>query len=919
MNRSVSIFLLLAITFSPLTCLTAAESNPDQLRIAGIVLKWIRGDRDANISRLFPLVRKAAANGAQIVCTTECFLDGYAIEDKEIPLADFRALGEIIPGGTFYEQLRQLADELDIYLIAGMLESDGDQLYNTAVVLDPQGQLLGKYHKQMLGHESVRVSPGDESSVIETPFGKLGVMICADRSNEEVVQQFCSRGADLLICPSGGMFGPEKNDHILQRRSKENKKYIVFTHPDEFLVTTPEGEIAQRVLLGEKLNLDDDETGTTEDSSGVFFTDFQRRKGAWRASSISKALSQPLLQSGLSKKQVRSYVDARIPKVELPAKKAEWKNEAARLREEFLARVIYQGEAAAWRDAEVKVEWFNTIDEGNGYRIKKFRYEALPGFWIPGLLYEPEVVADKMPVMINPNGHHRGGKAMPYKQRRCINLARRGVLAYNLEFIDMGQLHDGNNKHNRLVQLDLCGTSGVAPFYLALKRGLDIALSHEHADSTRVGVTGLSGGGWQSIWLAALDTRVTVANPVAGYCSIHERVSGDNNIGDAEQIPSDLCSVADYTHLTAMMAPRPLLLTYNAQDDCCFVPTQILEPLETVGRAAYGLLDVDDNFQIHINEDPGTHNFDQDNREALYRFLKQHHFFSDPDIEPVELSISDAEIKSEEELAVPMPANNLTLHELALKLIPSLTSQNSLPAEEATVFQSLDRQRQLLNKIVQRPHYDVKPEFFEREQLKEITISQWRLNVGGHWTIPVVEFDPVDSNRETYILLSDWGKQSMITDVARLVAGRNRVLALDLLGFGEADPGSDPKSYDDVMLMLIATVGDRPLGIQVAQLTAIAQWATRESGEQLPRVFATGPRNSLIGLVAAALETRSIAGIELRQARQSLREIIEQNLKVEDGPEQFCFGLLEQFDVPQLVAMVKPRPIVLGDINGDND
>ena len=65
--------------------------------MAGIVLKWVRGDKEANFRRAEPMIRQAAAKGAKIVCTTECFLDGYAIADKSIPLDDFRALGEPIP------------------------------------------------------------------------------------------------------------------------------------------------------------------------------------------------------------------------------------------------------------------------------------------------------------------------------------------------------------------------------------------------------------------------------------------------------------------------------------------------------------------------------------------------------------------------------------------------------------------------------------------------------------------------------------------------------------------------------------------------------------------------------------------------------------------------------------------------------
>src|SRR5512137_2366651 len=79
----------------------APSTHPPAVRVAGIVLKWIRGDKEANMRRLEPMVREAAANGARIVVTTECFLDGYAIQDKSIPLDQYRALGEPVPGGKY--------------------------------------------------------------------------------------------------------------------------------------------------------------------------------------------------------------------------------------------------------------------------------------------------------------------------------------------------------------------------------------------------------------------------------------------------------------------------------------------------------------------------------------------------------------------------------------------------------------------------------------------------------------------------------------------------------------------------------------------------------------------------------------------------------------------------------------------------
>src|SRR5262249_7979892 len=206
----------------------AKEPKPQTVRVAGLVLRWGRADKEANFRRIEPMIREGAAKGAKIVVTTECFLDGYAIADRTIPLAEYRALGEAIPGGAYFKKLCALAAELKIHLIAGMTEADGDERFNTVVLIGPDGKLIGKYRKQNLGHDLGRNTPGKMSSVFPTLYGKLGVMICADRTDPKLVRGFCDNGADFLICPSGGMFGPKTNDPILQARSRENKIHIVF-------------------------------------------------------------------------------------------------------------------------------------------------------------------------------------------------------------------------------------------------------------------------------------------------------------------------------------------------------------------------------------------------------------------------------------------------------------------------------------------------------------------------------------------------------------------------------------------------------------------------------------------------------------------------------------------------------------------
>ena len=218
--------------------------------------------------------------------------------------------------------------------------------------------------------------------------------------------------------------------------------------------------------------------------------------------SLQSMLQRPIIGPTLPLIEVQRHCEASVPRLPAMATVAQWEAEANRLRAAVLERVVFRGEAARWRDTPAKTQWLESLPGGAGYRIQKLRFEAVPGMWIPALLYLPEKLAGKMPVILNVNGHvGLPGKSVAYKQVRCINQAKRGMLALNVEWLGMGQLSGPGFHHNRMNQLDLCGTSGVAPFYLSLKRGLDLLLSLPHADPSRVAVTGLSGGGWQTIFI----------------------------------------------------------------------------------------------------------------------------------------------------------------------------------------------------------------------------------------------------------------------------------------------------------------------------------------------------------------------------------------------------------------------------------
>ena len=133
------------------------------------------------------------------------------------------------------------------------------------------------------------------------------------------------------------------------------------------------------------------------------------------------------------------------------------------------------------------------------------------------------------------------------------------------------------------------------------------------------------------------------------------------------------------------------------------------------------------------------------------------------------------------------------------------------------------------------------------------------------------------------------------------------MVLVDLLGFGQ----SQGRKNEDSEILLIATVGGRPLGIQSAQLTAIARWASQNFDGQSVEVAATGPRCGIISLIAAAGAPDILSAIHWQQAWGSLKEFIELNWTATDAPELCCFGLLREFDIRQLIALAAPCPVTI--------
>jgi hypothetical protein len=158
------------------------------------------------------------------------------------------------------------------------------------------------------------------------------------------------------------------------------------------------------------------------------------------------------------------------------------------------------------------------------------------------------------------------------------------------------------------------------------------------------------------------------------------------------------------------------------------------------------------------------------------------------------------------------------------------------------------------------------------------------------WTVPAVEMYR-SADAPAVILIGDRGRAELAQEAHRILGEGKRVIAVDPFYFGE----SSISKRNFLFALLLSSVGERPLGIQASQIAAIARWMKTPVS-----IYAFGPRTSLIASVAAAIEGRAITGVTTHDAFSSLKQVIESNMKVDQAPELFCFGLLQSFDIPQI-------------------
>lgn len=222
------------------------------VRMAVIQMTSKTLDKERNIHRTIELLEQAVREKAELVVLPELCASGYNFKS----LKEAASVSEAIPNGLTTRRWVEFAEENDVYLVGGVCESAGNSLYNSAVMVGPEGY-IGTYRKVHLWHkEKIWFKAGSRFKVFDTPFGKIGVMICYDNYFPETTRILTRMGADVVCQPTATQ--QDFDMLINQVRSAENaifigtadlvgkERNIKFVGQSQ--ITNPEGKILVKEL-----------------------------------------------------------------------------------------------------------------------------------------------------------------------------------------------------------------------------------------------------------------------------------------------------------------------------------------------------------------------------------------------------------------------------------------------------------------------------------------------------------------------------------------------------------------------------------------------------------------------------------------------------------------------------------------------
>ena len=567
---------------------------------------------------------------------------------------------------------------------------------------------------------------------------------------------------------------------------------------------------------------------------------------------------------------------------------------------------------------------------GDGYTVEVGLYEAVPGLVVPAHVYRPDGDGPFPGVAHAPGHWMENARLEPDVQRFNIRLARAGLVVLCFDPIGQGERRHGWHEHGQLAPL-LAGFTTLGVMVVETMAALDILATRPDVDSDRLGVTGASGGGFVSTFVAALDDRVAAA-AICCILNTHVGQLRDAAFGTGWDGWIDLCNQVPRLAATAPMglvvgAAAPTSVTIvHAVDDPPF-PIEGVREVVAQAATAYAAIGVPD--RLALVEVVGGHGLHPVTRAAAAGGLARALGGSDLGFEPPAQLLEHPYLVTHDQ--------SRALRELAqthLRESRRLAGE-SLPANVDTNPALVELARSVAVGLRDRTPPDV--DAIARTLGLDTTPGAVRAVVSNHLTLDVgfaqrlaiesgdVTLDAVlllperfeDGAAGVLVAIDEGGKRVAIDSSAVAVARAQgwAVLAVDLSGTGESAASEFELATACWMLD-----GDL-LALRVRDLRMAVEWLSvrYSTGQQIDksRIAVWGSEAfGLVALLAAAIDPK-IAGVAGGPFVESLEELLVRDPRT--TPMAYPFAALATYDLADLVRLILPRPAHVAPASGEPD
>ena len=302
----------------------------------------------------------------------------------------------------------------------------------------------------------------------------------------------------------------------------------------------------------------------------------------------------------------------------------QWQKKREAYREE-LYEMLGLSAMPAKSKLDVKV---TSVFEADGIIVEKLHFQSIPGLYVTANLYRPAEQSERLPAILYVCGHGRVkedgvsyGNKVHYHHHGCW-FARNGYVCLTIDTLQLGEIegiHHGTYRYDRWWWLNRGYTPAGVEAWNCI-RALDFLETRAEVDAERIGVTGRSGGGAYSWWIAALDERIKCAVPVAGITDLQNHVVDGCVEGHCDCMYFVNTYRWDYDKVAALVAPRPLLIS-NTDSDGIF-PLDGVHRLFKKTRRIYELYGAGADLGLNITA--GGHKDTQELRVHAFRWFNKH-------------------------------------------------------------------------------------------------------------------------------------------------------------------------------------------------------------------------------------------------------------------------------------------------------